>query len=48
MKKHNSDFETPRLSVEVADWKWASRDEITRMVERGTFFAYDYLDTLIK
>ena len=37
---------TPRLGPDVADWKWASKAELERLVRRGDFFAYSYFGDL--
>lgn len=36
----------PRPGPEVAEWKWASLDELNLMVRRGIFFGYNYLDDM--
>ncbi|MBZ0299537.1 MAG: NUDIX domain-containing protein [Anaerolineae bacterium] len=37
---------TPIMGLEVADWQWASKNEITHMIGYGDFFAYSYFDRL--
>ncbi len=37
---------SPTLNSEVADWKWASKGELKRLIERGEFFPYSYFDRL--
>lgn len=37
---------TPRAGEEVSDWMWASKPEISAMIERGIFFAYTYFHRL--
>ncbi len=34
----------PTPGPEVADWGWASKEELRRMANRGDFFRYSYLD----
>lgn len=34
------------LDIDVADWKWASKNEISEMIRQGSFFGYSYFDTL--
>lgn len=36
----------PVLEADVADWKWASKNEIRQMIENGDFFAYSYFEHL--
>jgi 8-oxo-dGTP pyrophosphatase MutT (NUDIX family) len=37
-----ADIGVPAPSDEVADWKWASRAEISQMISAGVFFGYSY------
>lgn len=37
---------TPTLGPEVADWKWATKADLTQMIGRQEFFAYSYFDRL--
>jgi 8-oxo-dGTP diphosphatase len=39
-------MDAPVIGKEVADWKWASKREMTRMIFEGHFFAYSYFDRL--
>ena len=36
----------PEAGEDVADWKWASKEEIRQMIRDGVFFAYSYFDQL--
>lgn len=36
----------PGLGAEATDWKWASKHELERMVNRGDFFPYSYLGNI--
>ncbi|HEX2619154.1 MAG TPA: NUDIX domain-containing protein [Phototrophicaceae bacterium] len=39
-------MDRPVSGPEVANWKWASKSELTQMIGRGEFFAYSYFDQL--
>lgn len=41
-----SSVRTPTPGPEVADWKWASKRELGRLMSRGDFFAYNYFEAL--
>jgi 8-oxo-dGTP pyrophosphatase MutT (NUDIX family) len=36
----------PTLGPEVAGWRWATKDELRHMMNRGDFFAYSYFERL--
>ncbi|MBZ0315318.1 MAG: NUDIX domain-containing protein [Anaerolineae bacterium] len=36
----------PMLGPEVADWQWASKNALARMIEAHAFFAYSYFARL--
>ncbi len=42
----STEMDTPQPGPEVNACKWASKQEIYQMIERGEFFKYSYFDSL--